>query len=392
MAQVLTITSGKGGVGKTNISANLAIQLASQGHRTCLFDADLGLANVNILLKLYPEHDLEDVLFGDGNLEDILIKEHYGVDIIPGSSGVEKLADLDQGQMDQMLEAFAQLEDYDYILFDTSAGISRNVMSFCMAASQVILVITPEPTSLTDAYALLKVLAHNGYTKPVMVVVNLPKNVRIAKLAYNKLKDTVEKFLPISIRPLGTVFHDPEVVEAVKDQEPFLLRTPQSLAAKCIQRLAGQLIKKSGGQKEDLGLEQFWEKWIDLFQGELNLTGGLGKAKSTSKSAPTPMGSSGEAGQPKSATPASIAEKSPSPMNPDMPVKEMVQAMGEAFEKLSGSIDAVARELAGIKNEIGLNGTRPAQGMEVSEVQVQAPLPPIKLDFNAYLDQHQKGQ
>ena len=140
MARVITVTSGKGGVGKTNISANLALCLARQGFRTCLFDADLGLANINILLGLYPEYDLGDVILNEKTVDDIIIKDFKGIDIIPGSSGVDKMADLGPEKLDYLIKSFSELDgEYDFFIFDTSAGVSKNVVSFCMTSSEVIL-------------------------------------------------------------------------------------------------------------------------------------------------------------------------------------------------------------------------------------------------------------
>ena len=133
MTRTITITSGKGGVGKTNISVNVALHLASLGYRTCLFDADLGLANINILLGLSPEYNLEDVISDRHSLQDIIIRNYKGIDIIPGSSGVEEMANLESDQVDHLIQSFSELDGYDFLLFDTSAGVSRNVLAFCLS-------------------------------------------------------------------------------------------------------------------------------------------------------------------------------------------------------------------------------------------------------------------
>ena len=197
MARIITITSGKGGVGKTSISLNLSLALASQGFKVCLFDADLGLANVNILTGIYPKKDLESVIAGQVSLTDIIIKDYQGIDIIPGSSGVEKIADLTRTQTDTLISAFLDLEDYDYFIFDTSAGISSQVLSFCMASHEIILVVTCESTSLTDAYSMLKVLSKYQYDRPVKVVINQVISAKAAQKVYVQLKETVKRFLPI---------------------------------------------------------------------------------------------------------------------------------------------------------------------------------------------------
>jgi len=274
MARIITVTSGKGGVGKTNISVNLALCLARQGYRTCLFDADLGLANINILLGLYPEYDLSDVILNEKTVDDIIIKDYKGIDIIPGSSGVEKIADLDPEKLDYMTRSFSELDgEYDFFIFDTSAGVSKNVISFCMTSSEVILIVTPEPTSLTDGYALLKILSLNGFNNSVMVAVNQCKNIQSARIVYTKFRETVEKFLPVKVAPLGAVMQDPNVVKAVKDQKPFVFRYPTSTASICIKKMARHLGKEKSTDTEVYGLETFWTRCLKVFKEPLQLTG-----------------------------------------------------------------------------------------------------------------------
>ena len=148
MTKTIVITSGKGGVGKTNISVNTALELAKRDYRTCLFDADFGLANVDIILGLHPEKTLNDVIYGDKNLEDIILHSEAGIDIIPGSSGIEKIANLTSDKISELVSAFSQLSEYDYFLIDTSSGISKSVISFCLAGTETFVVITSEATSL----------------------------------------------------------------------------------------------------------------------------------------------------------------------------------------------------------------------------------------------------
>ena len=158
MPRIITVTSGKGGVGKTNITTNLSLHLAAMGFNPCILDADLGLANINILLGINPEHTLKDVINNNFKLSDIIIKDYNGIDIIPGSSGIEDMANIGQGSLDKLIESFSPINAYDFLFIDTAAGISSDIISFCLASNEIIIVITPEPTSLTDAYALLKVL------------------------------------------------------------------------------------------------------------------------------------------------------------------------------------------------------------------------------------------
>ena len=261
MTNLLTIASGKGGAGKTSISLNLALALADANYRVCLFDADLGLANVNILTGLYPQYGLAQVMEGSHTLSDIMIRNFNGIDIIPGSSGVEKLADLTSHEARLLIRSFLQLPDYDYFLIDTSAGISAQVLSFCRAAQEMILVVTPEPTSLTDAYSLLKVLSKKGVMPKIRVVVNRVRTAQEAKASYAKLKKTVFNFLSTRISPLGIVARDPNVSNAVVSQVPFFIKYPDTQATRCIRALMLKLVKDPG---KEMSLGAFWDQCLEI--------------------------------------------------------------------------------------------------------------------------------
>ncbi len=259
MARIITITSGKGGVGKTSISLNLSLSLAVAGFKVCLFDADLGLANVNILTGIYPEKDMAQVISGQFSLKEIMIKDFGGIDIIPGSSGIEQIANLTQTQTGTLISAFLDLDDYDFFIFDTSAGISAQVLSFCMASHEIILVATCEPTSLTDAYSMLKVLSKYNYRNPVKVVINQVKSGKAAQKAYKRIKQTAGRFLSIPLEPLGIMAADKNVQAAVISQTPFIQLFPDTVATKCIQALTNRLLNKSK-MVSDVPLELFWDK------------------------------------------------------------------------------------------------------------------------------------
>jgi MinD-like ATPase involved in chromosome partitioning or flagellar assembly len=271
--RVITITSGKGGVGKTNISVNLALHLAALDNRVCLFDADLGLANINILLRLDPEHNLEDVILKRHSLQDIMIGGYKGVDIIPGSSGVEKMANLENDQIEHLVRSFSELEGYDFLLIDTSAGVSKNVLAFCLASPEIILIITPEPTSLTDAYSLLKVLTLNGFQGTAKTVVNQCKNIQTAKLVHNKFKETVKKYLHMDIMLLGVVIQDQKVVEAIRAQQALISAFPDSNASKCIKLLGKKLLEYQPEDLKTSSIMSFWDKCLQLIKGPLNVNG-----------------------------------------------------------------------------------------------------------------------
>jgi flagellar biosynthesis protein FlhG len=272
MAKSIAIASGKGGVGKTNFCSNLAVHLAAQGYKICIFDADFGCANLNIIFGLYPHKTIADVIFHGVPLKDIIIKNCNGIDIIPGSPGIEELANLDPEKIASLIESFSILDKYDYVFFDTGAGVAKNVVSFCLAASATILVVTPEPTSLTDAYALLKILCMNGLDSPVKTVVNQCKDTAMAKTTCSRLEEEVEKYLCVDLQPIGFIAEDPNVSEAVKRQRPYTLLYPDTNATKCISGIAKNFIQGMARNKqEQQTMKTFWQECIAVFKGRLQV-------------------------------------------------------------------------------------------------------------------------
>ena len=265
MSEVIVFTSGKGGVGKSNLCLNTALQLTALQYRSCLFDGDLGLANVNILLGIDQEYTLDDVLFNDKSIDEILVRTGYGFDIIPGSSGVEQIANLTADQLKTLIEALTSIADYDYFLIDTASGISRSVISFCMAARQTVIVITREATSLTDAYALLKILSVKGYQGSVRVLINDCESVPQAKSTYLRYKKVVDKHLDIAISPAGIVLHDEHFERAVVQQKPLLELYPESIGAQCIRAFVSNLVGTAGPESESAGLSEFWQRYLEEF-------------------------------------------------------------------------------------------------------------------------------
>ncbi len=266
MTRIITITSGKGGVGKTSISLNLALAMAARGIRVAIFDADLGLANINILTGIYPEKHLIDVIEGKCSLEDIIIKDYQGIDIIPGSTGIEKLADLDPQHTNELIKALLPLKSYDYIFFDTSAGISSQVLSFCLSSNEIYLVITGQPTSVTDAYSMLKVLAKNKYKHFVNIILNQINSAEEARHIYTRLANTTKKFISIKLRPAGVIPIDTQVGMAVNAQIPFFMLFPDSKASKCIRAIVRKIEGHSHGK--DISMELFWKKCFAFSSGK----------------------------------------------------------------------------------------------------------------------------
>lgn len=273
MSRLVAITSGKGGVGKTIISVNMALHLAALGKRTCLFDADLGLANVNILLGLDPQYTLDDVISGNVSLQEVMIRDYEGLDIIPGGSGTAKLADLKEEQTHRIIDSFRQIDGYDFLLFDTSAGISRNVISFCLASSEVIVIITPEPTSLTDAYGLIKILKLNGFRGATKVIVNQCKSEAVGKRVFSRFNQAVTKYLQLDLIHLGSIAQDEKVKEALDKQEPLIMFHPGSPASNSIRVITTHLLQDLPGTKETAPMTSFWVDCLNIIKGPLKLPG-----------------------------------------------------------------------------------------------------------------------
>jgi flagellar biosynthesis protein FlhG len=237
--KVLTVTGGKGGVGKTNIAANLAITLAQFGRRVMLLDADLGLANVDVLLGLQPRYTLADVLRGERALADVIVTGPGGVRVVPGASGLAELADLGTAGQAGLINAFSELtEDLDLLVVDTAAGISGSVLRFCAAASDVLVVVCDEPTSITDAYALIKVLSTDHGVTRFRIVTNMTHQGGDGRQLFEKLLRVTERFLQVTLDHAGSLPYDDRVWRAVQLQAPFVTAFPGSLAAAALKRLA----------------------------------------------------------------------------------------------------------------------------------------------------------
>ena len=242
-ARVITVTSGKGGVGKTNITINLAIKLAQQGLKVIIIDADLGLSNIDIVFGIIPKYNLSDVINYRKGILDILEEGSNGVRFISGGSGLQDLVKIDKNQLAHLLIELGKLdEEADIILIDTGAGLSDQVLSFIYAAKEVIIVTTAEPTAITDAYALIKIIAKKDKSKEIKLLVNRAENSIEATNILNKLHDACLKFLGVSIRKLGYVSNDSNIPKAVKIQQPFVISFEKTEAANDISLIAAALI------------------------------------------------------------------------------------------------------------------------------------------------------
>lgn len=230
--RTVAVASGKGGVGKTNVVANLAIAIQKTGKKVMIFDADLGLSNIDILLHLAPRYNIQHVLKGEKSLQEVLVEGPHGVKILPASSGIQELTALDEFQRLKILEEFdSYSEELDLLIIDTSAGISENVAFFCIASQQNIVVTSPEPTSITDAYALIKVLCTRYQERSFNILVNSARSSDEAIEVFKRISIAAQKFLSISLNYLGYIPFDDTVRKAVGFQKAFIDLYPKSDAA-----------------------------------------------------------------------------------------------------------------------------------------------------------------
>ncbi|ROQ19961.1 flagellar biosynthesis protein FlhG [Marinimicrobium koreense] len=240
--QVIAVSGGKGGVGKSNISVNLSIALAELRRRVVLLDADLGLANVDVLLGLKAKHTLSDVLNGEMGLRDVLVNGPSGLKIVPAASGVQRMTMLGPREHAGLINAFSELSDQvDILVVDTAAGISDTVVSFVRAANEVLVVVCDEPSSITDAYALIKVLNRDHGLQRFRVVANMTRTSREGQMMFNKLNSVCERFLDVTLQYVGHVPFDENVRKAVQKQKSLLEFAPQSKAAQAIRTLAKEV-------------------------------------------------------------------------------------------------------------------------------------------------------
>ena len=258
--RVLAVSSGKGGVGKTNIVANLAYLLSKQNKKVLVVDADLGLNNIDILLGLYPKFHIGDVLSGEKTVQDIIIKGPADINLLPAGGGLQELTQLDDEKKILLMEELDRVSDgYDFLIFDTGAGISTNVTYFCSAAHEILLVATAEPTSLTDVYALIKTLYIKHSQKYFRMIINSVDSEREAQLIFRNLTAVTDRFLPnVSIEYLGYVVSDSNVTKAVRRQKAFSEIYPYAKVTECVKKLAQKMIaeKKSVMDEEQPSL--FW--------------------------------------------------------------------------------------------------------------------------------------
>ena len=258
--RIIAISSGKGGVGKTNISINLALAYAQLGKRVIVMDADLGLANVNVILGIIPKYNLYHLIRKQKRMKEIILDTSYGIQIVAGASGFSKIANLTDEERGTFIEELRELESADVIIIDTSAGVSNNVLSFIGAADEALIVTTPEPTAITDAYGIIKIIATeiDNMNLGLKLIVNRVRSVTEGKKVAERVINIAGQFLNLKVDYLGYVYDDPAVSNAVLKQRPFLIAEPNSKASICVKHLASRLEKVE--YREGGGIGHFIKK------------------------------------------------------------------------------------------------------------------------------------
>lgn len=258
--RTVAITSGKGGVGKTNIAANLAMIFRKYKKKVLLVDLDLGLANIDVLLGFHAEYTLQDVIAGNKEVKDIILHGPDGIMIVPASSGIEELTNLNEMQKERLFKGFSGLdEEVDIVIVDTGAGISSNVLSFVLAANEILLVTTPEPTAITDAYAMIKVLSKKRNNLNIKLLVNLSGSREEAELTMKKITSVTRRFLDVNLEYFGYLLQDPNVPIATRLQKSFVKEYPNTIATSCLSNIAASFLKRDDGT-QTLGIEGYFRR------------------------------------------------------------------------------------------------------------------------------------
>ena len=264
--KVITVTSGKGGVGKSNFVVNLAIMLQKMGKKVLIFDADIGMANDEILMGFVPKYNILDCINRNLDIEDIIITGPEGVKLISGGTGLNKIKELQDEERRILLSKLEKLQDYDYIIMDTGAGVNETVINFIAFSDEFILLTTPEPTSIMDGYSLLKTVSYFDVKKMVSIVVNRVYNEKEGEKTFLKLKNASTKFLSIKCNFVGCIEEDKKLSEAVRNQVPLVMSFPSSKAAKNISAIARIIENNSIVNKENKGVNHLFKNILQLFR------------------------------------------------------------------------------------------------------------------------------
>lgn len=262
--RIIAIASGKGGVGKSNITVNLGLALQEMGKRVLLLDADLGMANLDILLGLTPRYNLSHVLKGKCKFEDALLNGPEGIDILPGTSG-EDLINISSTEVKRLIEASSHMEsNYDIIIIDIGAGIHYSVTNFIMACDEAIIVLTPEPTAIMDAYSLIKFLSNQKYKNKIGLIINQTSSSKEGDNVANRMQKVIKEYLKLDINIMGYIPYDEYVRQSVKEQTPFMIGYPRSKAVEALKDVAARMLDRVQNT-ESRGMKGFIYRVVGIF-------------------------------------------------------------------------------------------------------------------------------
>lgn len=263
-SKIITVTSGKGGVGKSNFIVNLAITLSKEGKKVLLFDADIGMGNDDVLMGIYHKYNIMDVINGEVSIEEGIIEGPNGIHLLPGGTGINNIEDLTKEQREKFISEIDSVDGYDYILIDTGAGINRTVLAFIASSDEAIFILTPEPTSLTDGYSLFKALKHFKIETHVNIVINRALSEEEGRTTFSKFDLATRRFLNRYPTYLGCIYEDKHLTMAVRNQTPVVIKYPKSEAARSIVRVAARVMGKENSIKGN-GAKGLFNKLFDIF-------------------------------------------------------------------------------------------------------------------------------
>ncbi|MCY6483698.1 MinD/ParA family protein [Clostridium aestuarii] len=263
-AKIITVTSGKGGVGKSNFVVNLGITLQKMGKSVLIFDADVGMGNDDVLMGFLPKYNIYDIILYGKEIDDVVIEGPFGIRLLPGGSGLNKIDEIDDNKRKIFLEKLSSLKGFDFIIMDTGAGINKTVLGFIYCCQELIVITTPEPTSLTDAYSLVKAVTHFKIKSTAKVIINRVLDYKEGDMTFKKFNNAVLKFLNIKLEHLGNISEDRKLIKAVRNQKPFVIDYPNCEAAQDIKNIA---LKLCGDVNSNTGtgIQSLFKKIFSVF-------------------------------------------------------------------------------------------------------------------------------
>lgn len=264
--RIIAMTSGKGGVGKSTLSVNLAISMAKMGKKVLLFDGDLGLANINVLMGIIPEHNIYEVMKGKKKLKDIIVSTSFGIDIIAGANGISQLANIDETQRNTFMDQLVGLEGYDIMMIDTGAGVGANVIGLVLPADEIVVVTTPEPTAITDAYGMIKSIVVNSADKNINLIVNRVPSAVEAKRVADRLTSISSQFLKTDVKSVGFVFEESLVQKSIRSQRPHVSLYPGSRSSACMNHIAARILNVDIDSISGSGILGFFQNFLNISQ------------------------------------------------------------------------------------------------------------------------------